>query len=125
MKLFRSLLWIQSIYTLVTGLWPIIDIESFMVVTGYKTDQWLVKTVGALLIPVAVCMITHLFIPTDHRPVLLLALGTALAFLCIDFYYALNDVISDIYLADGVLQAAFFIAWAYVLVQHYRDLKSP
>jgi hypothetical protein len=123
MKIFKTLLWIQSVYILITAIWPILDIESFMVVTGYKTDQWLVKTVGALLIPVALCMIVHLFLRIDHRPVIVLAAGTALAFMSIDFYYALNNIISDIYLADGVLQAAFLIAWIYIILRHVEALS--
>jgi hypothetical protein len=93
MKLFRIIVWVQGIYTLVTAIWPIVDIESFMMVTGYKTDVWLVKTVGALLIPVAGCLISFLFIQTDRRPAFVLGGLTCIAFICIDFYYALTDVI--------------------------------
>jgi hypothetical protein len=111
MKFFRNLLTVQSLYTFITALWPLVDITSFMQVTGYKTDVWLVKTVGALLVPVSLCMAMHLFIRTDHRPVVLLCLLTAIAFICIDFYYALNDVIADIYMGDGFLQIAFLLCW--------------
>ena len=114
MKVFRILLIIQATYIFITAVWPIIDIESFMVVTGPKADIWLVKTVGALLIPISLCMGIHLFIHTDRRPVLVLGMTCAIAFIVIDFYYALNDVISDIYMADGVLQIFFLLGWLYV-----------
>jgi hypothetical protein len=123
MKLFKSILWIQSIYILFTAVWPIVDIESFMAVTGRKIDQWLVKTVGALLIPVALTIATHLFIRADHRPVVVLAAGTAIAFACIDFYYTVTNVISDIYLADGVIQVIFLSAWTFVILRYYPRLK--
>jgi hypothetical protein len=116
MKFFRSLLTAQSLYTFMTAVWPLIDITSFMQVTGYKTDVWLVKTVGALLVPVSLCMAMHLFIRTDHRPAVLLCMLTAIAFICIDFYYALNDVIADIYMGDGFLQIAFVLAWLGLIV---------
>jgi hypothetical protein len=116
MKIFRSLLWIQGVYTLITAIWPLIHIESFMQVTGNKTDVWLVKTVGALLIPVALCLLMHLFIDIDRRPVALLGGLTAVAFSCVDFYYALNDVISDIYLADGAIEIVFVLVWTYLIV---------
>lgn len=115
MKIFRLLLWTQSTYIMITALWPLMHIDSFMAVTGYKTDVWLVKTVGALLIPVAVTLYIHLFIDTDHRPALVLGSLTSVAFIMVDFYYALNDVISDIYLADGIAELIFLIAWIYVL----------
>jgi len=37
--------YLQGLYWLVTGLWGLIDVHSFMKVTGPKTDIWLVKTV--------------------------------------------------------------------------------
>lgn len=115
MNLLRPLLWVQSTYIFITAVWPLVHINSFMEVTGYKTDVWLVKTVGALLIPVAVCLYTHLFLRTDHRPAIALGGLTAVAFICIDFYYALNDVISDVYLLDGVVEILFLILWLYIL----------
>lgn len=87
-----------------------------MAVTGEKTDLWLVKTVAALLLPVSVCLYLHLFIHTDRRPAMALGSLTAVAFFCIDFYYALSDVISDIYLADGVLELMFILAWVYTFL---------
>jgi hypothetical protein len=116
MKQVRLVLWVQSLYILITAIWPILDIESFMLVTGPKTDTWLVKTVGALLLPIGLTLGSYLFIHTDIRPAMLLGSTTALAFAIIDFYYALNDVISDIYLLDGILEIAFLLFWIYVLV---------
>jgi hypothetical protein len=84
-----------------------------MEVTGYKTDIWLVKTVGALLIPVSVTLYSHLFIESDRRPAFILGSLAAAAFICIDFYYALTDVISDIYLADGAVELVFLMMWVY------------
>jgi hypothetical protein len=124
MKLFRLLLLVQSSYILLTAIWPIIDIKSFMAVTGYKEDIWLVKTVGALLIPVAICLGLHLFIRTDYRIALALGGLTAIAFACIDFYYALNDVIRDIYMADGVLQLIFLITWVWIIIKARGQQKK-
>lgn len=71
------------------------------------------KTVGALLTPVAACLYTYLIVDTDRRPVIVLGAGTAIAFASIDFYYALNNVIADIYLADGFLELIFLTGWIY------------
>lgn len=121
MKIFRLLISAQATYTLITAIWPLVHIESFMAVTGYKTDVWLVKTVGALLIPVAITLYTYLFLTTDQRPAIVLGGLTALAFICVDFYYTLNDVISDIYLADGVVEIVFLSAWVYVAFSGRRN----
>jgi hypothetical protein len=79
MKIFKYLTLIQATYFLVTAVWPIVHIQSFMEVTGYKTDIWLVKTVGALLIPISICLMMFLFISADKRPAL--ALGSLCAWL--------------------------------------------
>jgi hypothetical protein len=111
MTWYRILVLVQATYTLITAVWPLVDIESFMAITGYKRDVWLVKTVGALLIPVALCLYAHLYYKSDRRTAIVLGSFTALAFACIDFYYALNDVIADIYLADGVVELIFLCGW--------------
>jgi len=116
MKFVKTLLTVQGAYTFITAVWPLIDIDSFMAVTGPKHDIWLVKTVGALLIPVSVCMLMNVFVETDRKTIIVLSLATAGAFVCIDFYYALNDVISAIYMADGVLQILFILGWSYILI---------
>jgi hypothetical protein len=59
MKLFRIVLWVQTIYYLLTAIWPLADIESFMLVTGRKTDIWLVKTVSVLLLAVVFSFVTN------------------------------------------------------------------
>lgn len=123
MSFYRILVLIQATYTLATAVWPLVDIDSFMVVTGYKHDVWLVTTVGALLIPVALCLYAHLYFNSDRRTAIVLGSFTALAFACIDFYYALNDVISDIYMADGVAQLIFLLGWIYIAVT--RDKQVP
>jgi hypothetical protein len=94
-----------------------------MDVTGYKTDIWLVKTVGALLIPVSLTLGIYAFIRTDRRPAFILGALTAVAFASIDFYYALSDVISDIYIADGVVELAFLLIWIYLWFSN--NLRKP
>jgi hypothetical protein len=112
MRFFRSLIIAHSVYILITAIWPLINIQSFMAVTGPKTDVWLVKTVGALLIPVGLTMLSYVSRPPDN-PLFILAIGTAIAFIAIDTYYALNDTISDIYLLDAVLEFFFLVGWVF------------
>src|SRR5688572_30025077 len=114
-KLFNTVVVAQAAYIFITGIWPLIDINSFMAVTGKKTDIWLVKTVGALLLPVAGCLGMYRYLNSDKRPAILLGGATAVAFIGIDLYYALTDVISDIYLVDGAVEAGFLLAWILVI----------
>ncbi len=39
----------QGGYFLVTGVWPLVSMRSFELITSPKVDKWLVKTIGALI----------------------------------------------------------------------------
>jgi hypothetical protein len=114
--MFRVTLWFQTIYYFITAIWPIVHIESFMWVTGPKTDVWLVKTVGALLIPVSLCFLTHLFMKVNQWPVVVLAMACCIAFTCIDIYYVADNVIDEIYLADAGVQTTLLVCWMYMII---------
>ena len=122
-RMFRVTVTAQAGYALITGVWPLIHIASFLEVTGPKTDIWLVKTVGALLIPVSACLSLFLFMPSlDKRPAVLLGSLCCIAFICIDCYYALTDVISDVYLLDGLIQVGLLICWIYIAIKNKHEL---
>jgi hypothetical protein len=48
-------------------------------------------------------------------PVILLATTSSIGLAGIDFYYSLNNVISNVYLVDGIIQILFVTAWVIVL----------
>jgi hypothetical protein len=84
-----------------------------MEVTRPKTDMWLVKTVGALLIPASICLTPFLIFNKDRRSAFVLGTLSCIAFICVDFYYALSDVISNIYLLDGIAQIILLTGWIF------------
>ncbi len=45
----KRVIFTQGAYYLLTGVWPLINMDSFERITGVKTDKWLVKTVGVLV----------------------------------------------------------------------------
>lgn len=122
-KGYKLLLWVQGLYTLLTALWGLLDIDSFMAVTGPKTDIRLVKTVSVLLVAIAVCLLSALFISGYLLPVIILAALCSIGMAGIDFYYARHHVIASIYMLDGIAEIAFLTGWIYVLV-NYKPLKA-
>lgn len=108
---------VQGIYYSLTGIWPVLDIDSFMFVTGPKTDIWLVKTVGLLSVSIG---LTLLLVKRYRIPPVLNALS-AMSFLVIDVYYALIDRISDIYLADAFVELIFLAGAITILVRQPDD----
>lgn len=105
----RIVLFGQSIYFLLTGIWPLISIESFQAVTGPKVDLWLVKMVGLLAAVIGL----SLLVATVYKRLLLetfiLAIGSAASFAIIDLVYALSGRISPIYLLDAAFQVILII----------------
>lgn len=108
------LAWLQGIYYAVAGIWPVLHIDSFMLVTGPKTDIWLVQTVGLLLVAVGVV----LCLAARHRrltlEIIVLAAGSALALTGIELVYTANGTISMIYLLDAVVETVLIGGWLWL-----------
>ncbi|WP_207510672.1 hypothetical protein [Longitalea luteola] len=101
----KRILLFQGIYYIITGIWPILHIPSFIAVTGDKTDIWLVKMVGALAATIGIYLIYSI----RNYPARLLAILSAISFGTVDVYYVYQDVILPIYLSDAVVEAILLI----------------
>jgi hypothetical protein len=103
----------QGAYYLVTGLWPVFHMNSFLALTGPKTDLWLVRTFGVLIAAIG----AHFLLasvrrnrpPLDLRPLAMLVAG---AIAGCEAYYALTGQIWAVYLLDAVLELAFVGMWS-------------
>jgi hypothetical protein len=103
---------VQGGFYVLTGVWALVDLDSFMAVTGPKTDLWLVKTVGALVTVIGGVLLTAGWRRRVTRDVLLLGIGAALSLATIDVVYVAAGQISRIYLLDAVAEVGLAIAWA-------------
>ncbi|HET8649072.1 MAG TPA: hypothetical protein VFL95_03455 [Gemmatimonadales bacterium] len=111
----RWLCWVigaQSLYYLVTGAWPWLSMRLFEAVTGPKVDDWLVRMVGLLIVAVGAALLTAVLRQELSAAVLVLAFGSAAAFLIVDLIYALAGRISPIYLADAAVELGLIILLA-------------
>lgn len=104
----RTILLIQSVYFLITALWPLVHIKSFMLITGYKKEQWLVKTVAVLILSIGVAMLAAVMMGIS-MPILILAACSCLSLLVIDIYYVSKAVIRSVYLLDALVEAGFLV----------------
>lgn len=107
MALLRSVLAVQGGMYVVTGVWPLLHMASFEAVTGPKTDDWLVYTVGLLLAVIGGVLLAALARRTVDGLVIALAVGTALSLAAIEVVHVLNGTISRIYLLDAVIEGLF------------------
>ncbi len=107
----KFLPWFHGLYYLISGVWPLLNITSFQLVTGGKTDIWLVKTVGLLLMVSGFVLVMAAYRRRIHLEVVILAIGNAFALLLVEVVYWANGTISAIYLLDAVFEGLLIIGW--------------
>jgi hypothetical protein len=105
----RAILIFQGGYYLATGIWPLINMRTFEAVTGPKTDDWLVQTVGVLAAVIGLSILRGTGRPSPSRDTLTLAILAALGFMAVDIVFVLRGTISRIYLVDAVVQAVLLV----------------
>ncbi|MFO7662805.1 MAG: hypothetical protein R6X18_09445 [Chloroflexota bacterium] len=109
----RALLLTQGIYYLITGIWPVAHMRSFERISGPKTDDWLVKTLGMVL-----AIIGGILCVAGMRPraslapeTALTAVGSASALASSDIVYGFTRRISAVYLLEGLAELALIAGW--------------
>jgi len=120
MPLYRLLCAVQGLYFFVTGVWPLVSIETFQLVTGRKTDHlvtghegdhWLVNTVGVLVIAIGLTLMFSAWRGKLSMEAFVLGISSAVGLIFIDVIYHSRGTISAVYLVDAALQGAFCLAW--------------
>ncbi|MFC4874034.1 hypothetical protein [Negadavirga shengliensis] len=107
----RNLLMLQGWYYLLTGIWPLIHIESFMWVTGPKLEIWLVKTVGVIITMVGTAFLLEAHYNDRSLSMKLLAVLAALGFIYVDIHYVARGTIHPVYLTDAFAQSLLVLFW--------------
>lgn len=112
----------QGLYFIMTSLWPLLHLESFLQITGYKTDTWLVRTVGILLFPYGLLAIYAAF--SKKNAIVGVVCGlSCFGLAVIDLYYYLAGVIKWVYLIDCFLQSVFVIYWIFYVITNKVNNK--
>jgi hypothetical protein len=101
----------QAVYFVVSGVWPIVSMRSFIWVTGPKVDVWLVKTFGMLVAALGGGMLYGLASRRDTQTLGVLGAGTGAALAAADFYYVPRRRIRPTYLLDGAIELVFVAYW--------------
>ena len=119
-KRFTAICWAQGGYYLITGVWPLVHIRSFLWVTGDKNDNlpsgeridhWLVMTVGVLITAIAVAILVSAYRQSAPIEVAVLAITAALGLTGIDVFYTWRGMILPVYLIDAAIEIALAVAW--------------
>jgi hypothetical protein len=114
----------QSIYYILTGLWSHVHISSFIWITGPKTDIWLVKTVGILLVVIGIALLIARFREHYTLEIVIIAIGTAIGLTIIEIYYVMVRRISPIYLLDSIIELILVGIWIRGLIEPHLNKKQ-
>ena len=95
-----------------------------MQVTGWKTDIWLVKTVGGLVVAIAVPLLFQAMYGRINRALQTLMILTATAFLLVDTVYYFKGIISVVYIVDAVAQLALITWGMYIWLKIHKKRRS-
>ena len=104
----------HGVANLVGGAWPLAHLRSFEMVFGPKSDRWLVKTVGGLLIVNGLTQLAASSAADGVRHARRLGIGTAAVLAAIDLSYVPARRISKMYLFDAAVEVGWILAWCLV-----------
>jgi hypothetical protein len=104
----------HGVVNLVGGAWPLVHLRSFEMVFGPKSDRWLVKTVGGLLIVNGLTQLAASSAADGVRHARRLGVGTAAVLAAIDLIYVPARRISKMYLFDAAVEVGWILAWCWV-----------
>jgi hypothetical protein len=109
----RRLAFGQGAFFVAYGLWPILHLRSFAMVTGSKAEGSLAKTVGALIAVAGAALLVAGARRAVGPEVAVLGAGSAAALAVGDLWYAgLERRIAPVYLADAALELGLVAGWA-------------
>lgn len=103
----RLTLLAQGVYFVATGIWANVHRRSFEWVSGRKTDYWLVRCVGVLVLAVGVFIGRAALRPRVERDTVMLAAASAVGLAAVEGYFAAKRRISLVYLLDAAAEALF------------------
>ncbi|PPK99097.1 hypothetical protein [Parapedobacter indicus] len=119
-KVLSNVFLFQGAYFVITGIWPLLGMDSFIAATGPKQDTWLVEMVGLLSASIGLTFI----VASLRRQKLPLVLGysVALSFLAMDLIYVISGVIGRVYLLDGAIQLVFIVTVSFLVIKRKSNL---
>jgi hypothetical protein len=104
--------WAQALFYVLTGVWSLVSIRTFQMVTGPKVDTWLVKTVGVLVMVIGAVLGMAGARRQWTPEIPLLAAGSAAGLAGIDVVYVAQKRISPVYLLDALAEVLLIAMWA-------------
>ncbi|MGI5267720.1 hypothetical protein ACQEUU_01060 [Nonomuraea sp. CA-218870] len=101
----------QGVFTVATGLWPSLSMSSYEKVYGTKTDRFLVRAIGSLLVGFGLNQLRAAARPEGLPYARRIGTSVALTQLRLDVVNVLAGRVPATYLVDAAAQAGWLYAW--------------
>lgn len=121
----QAVLRIQAGFYVLTGLWPVVSLGTFELVTGPKQDDWLVRTTGLLIACIGLSLWVGARSSSPDSATLVLAVSATATLAAVDLRYALPGDISRIYLLDATAKLALLGVILSLWIRKRRSVQSP
>jgi hypothetical protein len=108
---------VQAAYFVLIGLWAIVHMPSFLMVSGPKEDLWLVQTVGLLLFGIGVALCVTAWRGQLDLSKVTLAISSSFSLTLIDVIHGAKGTIARVYLLDALAEIVL-IAVSVVVIHH-------
>jgi hypothetical protein len=115
---------IHGAYFALGGLWPLVSMRTFEMVSGPKRDRWLVRTTALLMGVIGVVLTMAGLKERDIPEIPVLGAGSAASVAGIDLVYGLRGRISRVYLLDGAIELLLMLSWILAWVRRTRSNDS-
>jgi hypothetical protein len=113
---------VQGLYYAATGVWPLLSVETFQLVTGRKSDHliatppteadhWMLFTISVLILAISLVILHAAWRRHVTSDVTLLGVLSALALTGVDVVYVARGTIAPIYLLDAAIEVGIILAW--------------
>ena len=106
----RTAMAVQGAYYMLTGVWPLVHLESFEWVTGPKVDDWLVRTVGLMAAVIGLALSVGARAERPAGAIVVLSVASAAAFTLVDVTYVAVGRISPVYMLDAFAEVVLLVA---------------
>lgn len=113
---------VHGLYNMGGGLWPLVDMDSFELVTGAKCDEWLVRTVAGIVLFIGLLLLHDaLNRRRIDRTLKMMAGGIAGVLGIVALAGSLSGIIAWVYVIDGSIHCGFMLAWT---VLHLSAMRT-
>lgn len=105
-RIILYILTFQGVYYLVTALWPVINLESFLLFVGPKPDRFIFWTVDLLIIAIGSTILLGVR-NSDQGTTTFLGIISAIAFMTVELIFA--GKISPFFWVDFTIESLIFL----------------